>query len=128
VLVIRDTSTGTVVMRFGYISRSIGLSVGIGRVDNQGWVEEFISWSSESPIGQSLADAIVEAASIPQDEAESLAESALRELHERGGDKSDMTRSDWVKGGAFLTASVGIILVAIIAAVAALVWVAILVI
>jgi hypothetical protein len=88
-------------------------------------VEEGVKWSSEEPDHRSLADAIVEAVAIPNDEAERLAESALYELHERGRDRSDMTRRDWVGAGALLTLSGGLVFVAILAVVAALIWLAV---
>jgi hypothetical protein len=88
-------------------------------------VEEGVSWSSTEPDQRSLAAAIVEAVAIPKDEAERLAESALEELHERGADRSDMRRRDWVGAGALLTVSAGLVFVGILALVAALIWVAI---
>jgi hypothetical protein len=125
VIVIRETSGGTIAMSFTYVTRSIGLTAGIGCVDDKGWVDESVKWSSEESGGRSLGDAIGEAVPIPKDEAERLAESALRELHERGGDRSDMTRRDWVGAGALLTLAGGLVFVAALAVLAALVWAAI---
>lgn len=124
-IVVKETSQGRLVLTFAYVTRSIGLTASIGRVGDQGWVEETGSWSSSASDGGSLADAIAAAASVPEAEARQLAESALRELHERGGDKSEMTRREWLRAGALLTTSAGIIFVLIGAAIAVLVWVAI---
>ena len=124
-IVVKETSKGRVVLTFTYVSRSIGLTAGVGRVGDQGWVEETVNWSSGASDDGSLANAIAEAASVPNAEAEQLAESALRELHDRGGDKSEMTRRDWLYAGALLTTSAGIIFVVIVAVIAALVLVAI---
>jgi hypothetical protein len=63
-------------MAFLYTSRSIGLGVSVGALDDQGWEERFVNWSG-APDEQSLADAIVEAASVPRGEVEQFADTAL---------------------------------------------------
>jgi hypothetical protein len=125
VIVVRDTSQGTIVMSFSYVTRSIGLAASIGSIDRQGWAADVVSWNSGAQDGRSLADAIVEAVPIPLEEAKELAESTLAQLHERGGDVSDMSRRDWLSAGARLTTTFGAILVLILILLAALVWIAI---
>jgi hypothetical protein len=124
-IVVKETSGGTVVLTFSYVSRSIGLTAEVGRVADQGWVGETVSWSSGDPSEGSLPDAIRKTVSIPRGEAEQVAEGVLRELHDRGGDKSELTRRDWLRAGALLTTGVGAILLAAIAAMAALAWITI---
>ena len=87
-IVVRDTSRGRIVLDFTY-------------VDEEGWVVDFVRWNSGARDERSLADAIVEAASVSKDEAEELAQSALQQLHERGGDESEMTRRDWLRPARF---------------------------
>jgi hypothetical protein len=119
-ILVRSTSRGLIGLRFWNLPTTGGVSVSVGTADDQGWVDEDTRWHSRQK-DESLADAIVEAASLPRDEAEQLATSALQEWRDRGGEEEG--RGDTLKGLGLVTAVGGGVLV-LLATLVTLIWLA----
>ena len=132
-LLVCSTSKGLVALDFiSPISNHFNVCIGV--FDEAGWMGEPSHWApyDESkdrlPLNEelpSLGSAIARATTVPEAEAIELANQALREWRERGGE--DVDRGDALKGLAFITVAGTGIFLAIAAAVALLILLVILV-
>ena len=85
-LLIRDTSRGRILFDFGPAAGAPGESADVYLIDREGWAQDAAMWHSRLPGEGSLADVIVRATQLSEEEAERLAGEALAEWRERGAD------------------------------------------
>ena len=111
-LLVRDTSRGRVLFDFGPAGGLAGESAEVYLIDREGWAQDAALWHSRLPDEGSLADVIVRATQLPEEEAKRLAGEALAGWRQHGADH--MSRGERLKTSAPMVALFSLVPLAVL--------------
>jgi len=101
-VLVRETSRGTLALKLAYNGRWVGHTVDVFELDLDGWSSNLGVWGSYRDKQGPLESFLAEKIGLPADEARRLAEEAFSGFRERGGEQT-LSRLQWVRAFAMLS-------------------------